>query len=159
MKYFLDTEFNGFGGELLSLAMVREDNESIYIVYPEPKKIDLWVKENVMPHMWSIPKTFPGKAVQVESHIEGTRLIQSFFNGWGFPGYEDKGIPYVISDWPDDIQYLCKALITAPGEMINIPRIQFDVVRVNAYPTEIKNAVQHNAFWDAKALKHILIGN
>lgn len=32
MRYYLDTEFNGRGGQLLSLALVREDGESIYWV-------------------------------------------------------------------------------------------------------------------------------
>ena len=31
MRYFLDTEFNGFGGALLSLALVPEDGEEFYV--------------------------------------------------------------------------------------------------------------------------------
>ena len=43
MRYFLDTEFNGFGGELLSLALVREDGASIYLLYTVPGNIARWV--------------------------------------------------------------------------------------------------------------------
>ncbi len=32
MRYYIDTEFNGTGGQLLSLALVREDGLSFYEV-------------------------------------------------------------------------------------------------------------------------------
>lgn len=36
MRYFLDTEFNGFGGGLISLALVREDGLPFYaIMHPD----------------------------------------------------------------------------------------------------------------------------
>ena len=59
MKYFLDTEFNEFGGELISLALVREDGESIYLVYPDLPEYGAWVKEHVVPIIWSIPSPLP----------------------------------------------------------------------------------------------------
>ena len=31
MRYYLDTEFNGFGGALLSLALVPDDGEEFYV--------------------------------------------------------------------------------------------------------------------------------
>src|SRR5689334_943285 len=31
MRYFLDTEYNGTGGELMSLALVPEDGEELYL--------------------------------------------------------------------------------------------------------------------------------
>ena len=35
MRYFLDTEFNGFGGALLSFALVPEDGgEDYYCILP-----------------------------------------------------------------------------------------------------------------------------
>jgi hypothetical protein len=59
----------------------------------------------------------------------------------------------VISDWPDDIKYFCQELITGPGKMVDIPGITFEVVRVDAWPNKIPGALQHNAYWDAIALK------
>lgn len=32
MKYYLDCEFDGYRGSLLSLALVREDGESLYLI-------------------------------------------------------------------------------------------------------------------------------
>lgn len=146
MKYFLDTEFNGFGGELISLALVREDNESLYLVYPEPlDRYDVWVQKNVIPILWDIPSPLPGMAYQLKSRKDGAFRIQQFLQG--------DSTPQIITDWPDDIKYFCQEIITGPGQMINIPQVTFLMARVDAYPTELKGAVQHNAWWDAKALK------
>jgi hypothetical protein len=48
MNYFLGTEFNGFGGALISLALVREDGAEFYAATAcaNPRS---WVKENVIP--------------------------------------------------------------------------------------------------------------
>ena len=46
----------------------------------------------------------------------------------------------------------CELLITGPGKMIALPGIRFEVVRIDAYPTTLRDAVQHNALWDACAL-------
>lgn len=64
--------------------------------------------------------------------------------------------PVVISDWPDDIRYFCELLITGPGQMIALPGVRFEVRRVDAYPTTLEGAVQHNALWDACALQAAL---
>lgn len=143
MKYFLDCEFDGFGGPLISMALVREDRESIYLVYSE-KAENLWVQANVLPILWSIPSPLPGMAYRV-THREGADLIANFLSG-------DPN-PHIITDWPDDVACFCKAVITAPGEMISLPGVSFSIVRVNAYPTKLHGAVQHNAWWDAQALK------
>lgn len=38
----------------------------------------------------------------------------------------------------------------------NYPRMTFEVHNVDCYPTTMKGAVQHNAWWDAMALRHTL---
>ncbi len=54
MKYVVDTEFidTPEHSELISLAIVREDNVSIYFEfeYP-PEAITPWLAENVVPHL------------------------------------------------------------------------------------------------------------
>lgn len=50
MKLFLDCEFNGFGGELISMALVDEQGKYFYEVLPCPQPIP-WVQENVMPKL------------------------------------------------------------------------------------------------------------
>jgi len=148
MRYYLDTEFDGFGGHLLSLALVREDGESIYLVYDRPVT-DPWVIDNVVPLFWKIPSPFPGSVHSIGPDRKAAPIIERFLKG--------DPDPVIISDWPDDIRYLCRELITGPGEMIKTAkRLTFEVVRVDAYPTRLQAAVQHNAWWDAMALRDIL---
>lgn len=64
--------------------------------------------------------------------------------------------PVIVVDWPDDVRYFCEAVITGPGTMISVPSLKFEVHRVDAYPTTLPDAVQHNAFWDALALRYLL---
>lgn len=145
MKYYLDTEFNEFGGELLSLALVREDGDALYLLYPEPQTWGSWVYENVFPILESVPA---GYDIHRVTHDEGAKLIADFLHS-----DDPADVAYVITDWPDDVRYMCSAIITGPGQMVSIPRLQFDIVRVDAYPTDVEGAVQHNALWDALALR------
>lgn len=146
MKYYLDCEFDGFGGDLISMALVRNDGESIYLVYKE-EATDPWVQANVIPHLWNIPSPLPGMAYKVDQ-LNGAHQLREFF--------ADDRKPHIVSDWPDDIAYFCKSIITAPGFMINIAGFTTEVARVDAYPTRLSGAVQHNAWWDAKALWYLL---
>jgi hypothetical protein len=160
-KFFLDCEFDGFGGDLISLSMVSESSESLYIVFKDTAT-DLWVRENVIPILWDIPSPFPGCVIDLPKKLgpngsipdvlDVPYIIGFFLNG------NCTGVPYIIADWPDDIKYLCQQVITGPGTMAAIPRMQFDVVRVDSWPNDIPNAVQHNAYWDARALKRKLTG-
>jgi hypothetical protein len=54
MRYYLDTELNGFGEALISLALVAEDDvgRSIFPFSdcPNPKR---WVREHVLPALYA----------------------------------------------------------------------------------------------------------
>jgi hypothetical protein len=142
MRYFLDTEFNEFGGDLISLALVSETGpDDLYIATACPNP-GAWVRENVLPIVHCA-----GAIPVLVRPSEFGRAIRRYL--------EKDRWPIIIADWPDDISYFCKALITAPGEMVSIARLQFQLERVDAYPTDLPGAVQHNALWDARALRHI----
>ena len=147
MIYFLDCEFNEFGGELISLALVRQDGESLYLIYPEPETgYGEWVKENVVPIIDSTPEFVDRHYItKLQPQIAGARSIAKFLEN-------DRDV-CIITDWPDDIRYFCEAIIVGPGQMVNIDNLTFRMVRVDAYPTKLATAVQHNAWWDAMALK------
>jgi hypothetical protein len=159
MKYYLDTEFDSFGGDLISMGLVREDGVGLYLLYPELPTYTDWVAENVVPVLCNVPAEVglnlanwsdqrdPSVNLGPEGYHMPTsaNYLQQLFEG-------DKA-PHVISDWPDDIKYFCQELITGPGTMIDIPGITFEVVRVDSWPNEIPGAIQHNAYWDALALK------
>lgn len=138
MKYFLDTEFNGFGGDLISLALVSEVGREMYLATKceQPQE---WVRENVLPII---------KCEGAEPYVCDIELFGRL-TAWYLHTDDD---PVIVADWPDDIRYLCQALITGPGEMVAIPRLRFELARVDAYPTTLPGAVQHNAMWDARAL-------
>ena len=134
MKLFLDTEFNGFGGRLMSMALVPED-DSIGAWYCELEmkdQLDPWVKENVVPHMILVPSTRSQFQASLSSY-----LLQ----------FQDITI---VADWPDDIRYFCVSLITGPGERISMPsRIKFEL----DLSIEYESVVAHNALHDAIAIR------
>lgn len=148
MNYALDCEFNGMGGALLSLALVEMNlNHVIYLRYPIPDVVDPWVAENVIPYLDST--SIPSRRVSTE--LEGALALQEFFKEANDPA------PHFIADWPDDIAYISRAVLTGPGKMIDVRAMTFEVVRVDAYPTKVVGAVQHNAMWDAMALRRKLL--
>ena len=141
MRYYLDTEFNEFGGELISLALVAEDGTELYLA-TNCAHSGAWVLANVIPVLsvkGAVPLDIPAN--------EFGKAVAAFMDG--------DANPTIVADWPDDIRYLCGALITGPGEMVAIPRLKFELERVDAYPTTLEGAIQHNALWDARALRHL----
>lgn len=145
MRYFLDTEFNGMGGDLISLALVSEDGKrEFYAAIPCYNPIP-WVAENVMPLVAS-PNAIPVLCDKTK--------IGEFM--WHF--LKNDYYATIVADWPDDIAYFCKALIIGPGLMINLQSLKFEMIRVDAYPTDLSGAIQHNALWDARALRRKIGG-
>lgn len=147
MRYFLDTEFDGFGGPLMSLALVREDRASIYHLVTRPKvggKSDPWVTANVVPILLDCP-------IQplVLHPAQLGHVIADFLAG--------DDAPVIVTDWPADIRYFCEVIEFPEGRMAAIPGLTFELHRVDAYPTTLPGAVQHNAWWDAMALRQLFL--
>lgn len=131
------------------MAMVRDDGAELYLVASPFPFIgcEPWVAENVIPIVFPEGIGCNGKAMAVSLKMFSP-MIEEFMAG--------DANPVIIADWPDDIRYFCETIITDPGKMIDIPGITFEVHRVDAYPTDLPGAVQHNALWDARALRHKL---
>ena len=148
MRYYIDCEFDGHNGPLLSLAMVaeaslRDQNNSIHIrVLNTPA--DPWVIANVLPIMDS-------HQARVSAHVydfEAGAMIRAFI------GEDDH--PIIIADSPVDIGRFCRAISTGTDKQwvsTHYPRMTFEVHNVDCYPTTLEGAVQHNAWWDAMALR------
>jgi hypothetical protein len=141
--YGLDCEFNGFGGELISLALSGEAGE-LYLVRPEAEleamQPHAWVEENVLPYL-SLADARP----DVMPLSTFGRAIQAFL----LP----QASVTIIADWPEDLKHLMQCLIVAPGQMVRIPNLTLKLVQAAAYPNSMTEAVQHNALWDARALR------
>jgi hypothetical protein len=130
MKVYIDTEFNGFNGRLISMALVAEDGNEFYEVLECRNPVE-WVQINVMPYLEKEP---------VEAHVFQTKLQQFLYQ------YESIEL---IADWPEDIKHFCNALITGPGLCLNYPQITMTMRR------DLSSAgskVPHNALHDARAI-------
>ena len=131
MRLWLDCEFNEHGGELISIALVDENNNEWYEVMGCNNPTE-WIKSNVMPIL--------NKSSQSKQYIQ--KSLEQYF--------EEYREIHVIADWPEDIAYLCNLMITGPGKRIKIPPVMtFEVNRDLIYQSDIP----HNALEDAKALK------
>src|SRR5688572_10879778 len=108
MRYFLDCEYNGFGGALLSLALVPEDGgEELYLTFTCAAPIDSWVERNVMPFIENVPG---GLKLPPTSREEAAHIIAMYLAG--------DGEPEILADWPTDIELLCGLLTFAPRRMV-----------------------------------------
>lgn len=128
--YYIDCEFDGFNGPLLSMALVGDDE--FYEVLEHGPIQDKWVDLHVVPFLNKAP---------ISKH-DFQLLLSRFING--------KGELTIIADWPDDISYFCKSLITAPGMAINTPNIKFVLDRSLSSG---ESKIPHNALEDARAIK------
>ena len=143
MRFFIDTEFNGFNGELLSIALVGEDGNVFYAVL-EYHESDLteWVKEHVYPYLHIGPDPHHhGIVHKCQDKLTVQQQLSTFLSQ-----YPD-GVE-IIADWPEDITHLCQLMIVGPGYMIDTPMIMSFVVDRSL---ETESLVPHNAYYDALA--------
>ena len=145
-RYYIDCEFDGHNGPLLSMAIVRDDDDySIHMRIAQEAK-DPWVRKNVMPLMDQHKATQSG--IVYINDVGG--VIRAFI---------DTDEPTIIADSPVDIGRFCAVISTgADGgwASADYPFMRFEVHNVDCYPTTLEGAVQHNAWWDAMALRAIL---
>jgi hypothetical protein len=130
---FLDTEFNEFGGELISMALVSDDGEEWYQVRKMTSLPGEWVSENVIPKLDKLP---------LENH-EFRASFHAFisrFNGAG-----------IIADWPADFEHFCELLSGIGADAgFSIPlECTMHLIRGG----EIEPDNPHNALSDARALR------
>lgn len=130
MRIYIDTEFNGFNGRLISMALVAEDGNEFYEVLECRNPVE-WVRINVIPFLEKEP---------VEAHIFQTKLYM-FLNQ-----YQEI---HLIADWPEDIRHFCGALITGPGDCLNHPPLTMEIRRDLSSED---SKVPHNALHDARAI-------
>lgn len=143
MRYYLDTEYDGHNGPLMTMALISEDkSKDIYIVTPHIPT-DPWVIENVVP--------------LIDNH-KAKKLINTTIDGVGvflrdFLLLDD--MVEIVADSLTDIGHFARAYSTrVSGEYcVNYKtRITFVVENVESYPTKVEGALQHNSYWDALAL-------
>lgn len=130
MKLFIDTEFNEFKGDLISMALVDENGNHFYesLGCENP---GAWVAEHVMPIIGREPISKIDMQLQLHAFLTQYESI------------------HVIADWPEDIQHFCEILITGPGTRIDTPPLTMEVRR----DLDAASLLPHNALEDARAIR------
>jgi len=146
VRYFLDTEFNGWGGALLSLALVPEDGEELYLTLDWTGALEPWVERHVVPYLDSVPDSLLSPRM---SRADAARTLSHYLAG----DLE----PLIVADWPEDIAQFNMLLLTGPGTMVEVPPLRFHFVELSGFSTAANSKVPHNALHDARALRdHVL---
>lgn len=147
MRYFLDTEYNGFGGALLSLALVPEDcSEEFYVTLECDAAIDPWVERHVIPFLEMVPEGLKGPRLPRRAAAEA--LAQ-----W----LAHDSAPDIVADWPEDLAQLSMLLVIGPGLMVSVPPLTLRLATLHGFSTAANSVIPHNALHDARALRdHIM---
>ena len=148
MRYFLDTEFNGFGGALLSVALVPADgSEEFYVTIAHYGTFDSWVERHVIPFLDMVP-------VALQSPRLPRRAAAEALTAW----LAHDPAPEIVADWPEDLAQLAMLFVTGPGQMLAIPPLTLRFEPLNNFSTAANSAVPHNALHDARALRDHVMG-
>jgi hypothetical protein len=131
-RLFLDTEFNGHAGELISIALVADDGSETYAVCGIPADPDPWVAEHVLP-LVDVEAIGSDRARE-----QVVAFVRQFEN------------PTIICDFPTDLEHFFR-LMRGPS---------FDVSYWNDMRVEMSQSPRdptpdrpHNALSDARALR------
>jgi hypothetical protein len=136
MRIWIDTEFNEFRGDLISMALVAESGHEFYasLGCKEPGE---WVAEHVMPVI----------GIESCSNAVFQKTLGVFLKHFSSV--------HLIADWPEDIAHFCNALITGPGKRLSTPRLTIEIRR----DLDATSEIPHNALADARAIraKHLAL--
>lgn len=139
MRLYLDTEFNGHGGELISMALIgrveraRDMQEWVwYEAQSFPTKLDPWVMEHVIPKLGRTPLS--------------PAYFMRCFHDWirQFDSLE------IICDWHADAAHFCRMLEGQDyGSSLDFA---CRITILKTPPGQPVSSNPHNALADAKAL-------
>jgi len=132
MRFYLDTEFNGHGGDLISMALVPIEGDPFYAAREFSGPLEEWVADNVMPKL-------------------GTRLLRkelfrAVFHAWATLNKD----PEIICDWHADAEHFCRML--AGPDFGSSLDFGCTIKIIKTPPGEPVSETPHNALADARAL-------
>lgn len=127
----VDCEFNGFAGELISMALVTEYGDKWYGVLPLPENIEPWVKENVVPVLHASP-------ISREAFRESLRVF-----------LEGENDPVIVADWYTDLMHFFQCFQGDDhSQSMHLPLRAELLPEMDYFPSKIP----HNALHDAIAI-------
>ncbi|HEX9807737.1 MAG TPA: hypothetical protein VGA34_12670 [Alteraurantiacibacter sp.] len=135
MRYYIDTEFNGSGGQLLSIALVREDGAHFYEALHAHELIVPWVKEHVLPILDREPT----------DRASAVKRLQKFLR-------KDAGPHIFVADWPEDLAHFCNMLMRDHGKRNDPLQFACLLLHLPGFDTASASANPHNALADALCL-------
>ncbi|PIW55550.1 MAG: hypothetical protein COW16_05550 [Sphingomonadales bacterium CG12_big_fil_rev_8_21_14_0_65_65_10] len=142
MRYYIDTEFNGTGGQLLSIALVREDGAYFYEVLHAHELVVPWVKEHVVPHFGQEPV----------ARLQVVKKLQKFLR-------KDSEQHVFIADWPEDLAHFNMMLLRDHGRRNDPFQYACLLLHLPGFDTADASDIPHNALEDARALADYVEGN
>ena len=142
MRYFLDTEYNGIGGALLSLALVPDEGDELYLTFKTDDAIVAWVQQHVVPYLDSVPDQL---ACPRLDRSEAAQALEHYLR------HDEDAV--IIADWPEDVAQFCNLMVTGPGDMVDIRHLTFRLLPLSNFSTAENSRVPHNALHDARALR------
>ena len=146
MRYFLDTEYNGVGGELLSLALVPDDGDELYLTLRTSEPLLDWVERHVVPYLDSVPEQLTCPRLPRD---QAAHALERYLR------HDEE--PLIFADWPEDIAQLCNLMITGPGDMVEVRDLTFRLMPMSNFSTAANSKVPHNALHDARALRNHML--
>lgn len=145
MNLYLDTEFNGHGGNLISLALAAPDGKHWYGILRRPMADDLhpWVAEHVIP---KLDQT--GVGAHAFTMVRGPSFFRASLREYLSARQDDLTI---YADWPDDFSHLLTAMRgDSYDESWMVPCTMRLIVTPEGEP---QPEFPHNALSDAIALR------
>jgi hypothetical protein len=146
MRYFLDTEYNGIGGALISLALVPDDGDELYLTLQTDEPILEWVQQHVVPYLDMVPEQLSCPRL---TRKDAAHALERYLR------HDHE--PVIIADWPEDISQFCDLMVTGPGDMVDIRHATFRLLPMSNFSTAANSKVPHNALHDARALREHLL--
>ena len=135
-RLYIDCEFNGFGGELISMALVGDDGREWYAVLPEPRIWDAWCFEHVLP---MLDKEAP--TIRAISREEFRVSLRCFLDQ-----YQN---PIIVADWYVDLVHFFSAF--AGRDHSESMPVNCRAELVLDLP-DLQPTFPHNALSDARAI-------
>lgn len=130
---WLDTESDGFHGQLLSIGLVTQAGASFYAVLPAMHLVDAWAIRHVVPALG--PPTHSDDIALAEDLAEWLRQFDA---------------AEVIADWHRDLVHFFRLLGPAPGQHLRTCRIRAAVKPwLNGRCGDLQHGPAHNAKADA----------
>ena len=136
MNLYLDTEFDGHGGTLISLALAGDDGSQWYGIF-DAACHDPWVAENVAPKLFAMTPTISGDHSLLRFSLKEYMKAREGCTVW--------------ADWPADFEHLTRLMCGRHyGESWMIPCTMQLIVTPVGQP---RPEPPHNALSDALALR------